>query len=188
MHTQAHTRAHTPPIHFLHQPTSSTNPLPLSTHFLCQPTSSVNLLPVQYRLACLFICRLYQDCSVPCHTPPPTHTHTHTPIPPPPNQHYPTGKTKLLLLPLLLCLVQDNTELVTRSLPELTQLLSDSDPGVLAQAAQVAQQLTKKDASRHAIVNNPSVVSALVHAMASTNDAEVQRSSAGALHSISTDK
>ena len=84
--------------------------------------------------------------------------------------------------------MQDNTELVTRSLPELAQLLSDSDPGVLAQAAQVAQQLTKKDASRHAIVNNPNVVSALVHAMASTNDAEVQRSSAGALHSISTDK
>ena len=77
---------------------------------------------------------------------------------------------------------------MTRTLPELTQLLSDSDPSVLAQAAQVTQQLTKKDASRHAIINNPSVVSALVHAMARTNDAEVQRSSAGALHSISSDK
>lgn len=84
--------------------------------------------------------------------------------------------------------MQDNAELLTRSLPELTQLLSDSDPAVLAQAAQVAQQLTKKDASRHAIINNPNVVSALVHAMANTNDAEVQRSSAGALHSISSDK
>nr|QXY82382.1 beta-catenin HduCTNNB [Halisarca dujardinii] len=83
---------------------------------------------------------------------------------------------------------QDNAELVAHSLPQLTQLLSDSDPAVLVQAAQVAHQLTKKDASRHAIVNNPSVVTALVRVVANCNESEVQRSTAGALHSISSDK
>ena len=95
-----------------------------------------------------------------------------------------SGIHSLNLLPFS----QDNAELMSQALPQLTQLLSDSDPTVVAQATQVAHQLTKKDASRHAIVNNPSVVSALVHAMASSNDSEVQRSTAGALHSISSEK
>ena len=50
---------------------------------------------------------------------------------------------------------QDNAILVTRAIPELIKLLNDEDQVVVSQAAMSVLQLSKKEASRHAIMNSP---------------------------------
>lgn len=49
----------------------------------------------------------------------------------------------------------------------------------------MVHQLSKKEASRHAIMNSPQMVAALVRAMSNTNDAETTRCAAGTLHNLS---
>ncbi|XP_077997286.1 catenin beta-like isoform X2 [Glandiceps talaboti] len=80
---------------------------------------------------------------------------------------------------------QDDAELATRAIPELTKLLNDEDQVVVSQAAMMVHQLSKKEASRHAILNSPQMVAALVRAMANTNDVETTRCAAGTLHNLS---
>lgn len=80
---------------------------------------------------------------------------------------------------------QDDADLATRAIPELTKLLNDEDQVVVSQAAMMVHQLSKKEASRHAIMNSPQMVSALVRAMSSTNDMETTRCAAGTLHNLS---
>ncbi|NP_001158477.1 beta-catenin protein [Saccoglossus kowalevskii] len=80
---------------------------------------------------------------------------------------------------------QDDAELATRAIPELTKLLNDEDQVVVSQAAMMVHQLSKKEASRHAIMNSPQMVAALVRAMANTNDVETTRCAAGTLHNLS---
>ena len=50
---------------------------------------------------------------------------------------------------------QDNAILVTRAIPELIKLLNDEDQVVVSQAAMSVLHLSKKEASRHAIMNSP---------------------------------
>lgn len=80
---------------------------------------------------------------------------------------------------------QDDADLATRAIPELTKLLNDEDQVVVSQAAMMVHQLSKKEASRHAIMNSPQMVAALVRAMSLTNDVETTRCAAGALHNLS---
>lgn len=80
---------------------------------------------------------------------------------------------------------QDDADLATRAIPELTKLLNDEDQVIVSQAAMMVHQLSKKEASRHAIMNAPQMVAALVRAMANTNDVETTRCAAGALHNLS---
>jgi len=80
---------------------------------------------------------------------------------------------------------QDDADLATRAIPELTKLLNDEDQVVVSQAAMMVHQLSKKEASRHAIMNSPQMVAALVRAMANTNDLETTRCAAGTLHNLS---
>jgi len=80
---------------------------------------------------------------------------------------------------------QDDADLATRAIPELTKLLNDEDQVVVSQAAMMVHQLSKKDASRHAIMNSPQMVSAIVRAMSSSGDVETTRCAAGALHNLS---
>ncbi|KAL3854838.1 hypothetical protein ACJMK2_014078 [Sinanodonta woodiana] len=80
---------------------------------------------------------------------------------------------------------QDDADLATRAIPELTKLLNDEDQVVVSQAAMMVHQLSKKEASRHAIMNSPQMVAALVRAMSNTNDAETTRCAAGTLHNLS---
>ncbi|XP_071942828.1 catenin beta-like isoform X1 [Antedon mediterranea] len=80
---------------------------------------------------------------------------------------------------------QDDADLATRAIPELTKLLNDEDQVVVGQAALMVHQLSKKEASRHAIMNSPQIVAALVRAMANSNDAEVTKCVAGTLHNLS---
>lgn len=80
---------------------------------------------------------------------------------------------------------QDDADLATRAIPELTKLLNDEDQVVVSQAAMMVHQLSKKEASRHAIMNSPQMVAALVRAMNNTNDLETTRCAAGTLHNLS---
>jgi len=80
---------------------------------------------------------------------------------------------------------QDDADLATRAIPELIRLLNDQDQRVVQQASMTAHQLSKKEASCHAIMNNPQMVAALVRTSTSPNDTETARCSVGALHNMS---
>lgn len=84
-----------------------------------------------------------------------------------------------------LCLFQDDADLATRAIPELIKLLNDEDQVVVYQAAMMVHQLSKKEASRHAIMNSPQMIAALIRAMANTEDIETTRCAAGTLHNLS---
>ncbi|CAK8674932.1 catenin beta-1-like [Clavelina lepadiformis] len=80
---------------------------------------------------------------------------------------------------------QDDADLATKAIPELTALLNDDDSVVVQQAAQMVHMLSKKVASRQALMNSPAMVSALVRAMQNATDPETQRACTGALHNLS---
>uniref|UniRef100_A0A8C1T3M4 Catenin beta-1 n=1 Tax=Cyprinus carpio TaxID=7962 RepID=A0A8C1T3M4_CYPCA len=80
---------------------------------------------------------------------------------------------------------QDDAELATRAIPELTKLLNDEDQVVVNKAAVMVHQLSKKEASRHAIMRSPQMVSAIVRTMQNTNDVETARCTSGTLHNLS---
>ncbi|CAI5690502.1 unnamed protein product [Oreochromis niloticus] len=80
---------------------------------------------------------------------------------------------------------QDDAELATRAIPELTKLLNDEDQVVVNKAAVMVHQLSKKEASRHALMRSPQMVSAVVRAMQNSGDVETARCSAGTLHNLS---
>nr|CAB3234358.1 beta-catenin [Phallusia mammillata] len=80
---------------------------------------------------------------------------------------------------------QDDADVATKAIPELTALLNDDDRVVVQQAAQMVHMLSKKVASRQALMNSPALVSALVRAMQNATDPETQRACTGALHNLS---
>ncbi|XP_076265998.1 armadillo isoform X3 [Rhynchophorus ferrugineus] len=80
---------------------------------------------------------------------------------------------------------QDDAELATRAIPELIKLLNDEDQVVVSQAAMMVHQLSKKEASRHAIMNSPQMVAALVRAISNSNDLETTKGAVGTLHKLS---
>ena len=80
---------------------------------------------------------------------------------------------------------QDDADLATRAIPELTKLLCDDDQVVVSQAAMMVHQLSKKEASRWAVMNSPQMVAALLRAMSNTNDTETICCASGTLHNIS---
>lgn len=53
--------------------------------------------------------------------------------------------------------LKDDADLATRAIPELIKLLNDEDQVVVSHAAMMVHQLSKKEASRHAIMNSPQV-------------------------------
>ena len=86
---------------------------------------------------------------------------------------------------ILVLFIQDDADLATRAIPELIKLLNDEDQVVVYQAAMMVHQLSKKEASRHAIMNSPQMIAALIRAMANTEDIETTRCAAGTLHNLS---
>ncbi|XP_029365107.1 junction plakoglobin-like isoform X2 [Echeneis naucrates] len=80
---------------------------------------------------------------------------------------------------------QDDAELATRAVPELTKLLADEDPVVVNKAAMIVNQLTRKEASRRVLVQSPPVVGAVVRVMTTAADMETARCAASVLHSLS---
>ena len=75
--------------------------------------------------------------------------------------------------------------MATRAIPELAKLLNDEDHVVVSQAVMMVHQLSKKEASRHAIMNSPQMIAALIRAMNNTTDPETTRCTAGTLHNLS---
>lgn len=63
--------------------------------------------------------------------------------------------------------------------------IQDEDQVVISQAAMMVHQLSKKEASRHAIMNSPQMIAALVRAVGNSNDVETLRSVGGTLHNLS---
>ncbi|KAM9315220.1 junction plakoglobin-like isoform 1-T2 [Pholidichthys leucotaenia] len=80
---------------------------------------------------------------------------------------------------------QDDAELATRAVPELTKLLNDEDQVVVSKTAQIINQLTRKEASRAAMRNAPQLVAAVVRAMQNTSDMETAKATTGILHNLS---
>lgn len=56
---------------------------------------------------------------------------------------------------------------------------------VVNKAAQIVNQLTRKEASRRALMQSPQVVAAVVRAMQNTGDMETARATASILHNLS---
>lgn len=56
---------------------------------------------------------------------------------------------------------------------------------VVNKAAVMVHQLSKKEASRHAIMRSPQMVSAIVRTMQNTSDVETARCTSGTLHNLS---
>lgn len=81
--------------------------------------------------------------------------------------------------------LKDDADLATRAIPELIKLLNDEDQVVVSQAAMMVHRLSKKEASRHAIMNSQQMVAALVRALSNSNDLETTRVTVGALHNLS---
>jgi len=80
---------------------------------------------------------------------------------------------------------QDDADLAVRAIPELIKLLNDEDQVVVGKAVAMVHQLSKKEASRHAVMNSPLMVAALLRAVSGgTLDPEAARCGAGALHNI----
>ncbi|KFO52619.1 Junction plakoglobin, partial [Corvus brachyrhynchos] len=80
---------------------------------------------------------------------------------------------------------QDDAELATRAIPELTKLLNDEDPVVVNKAAMIVNQLSKKEASRRALMQSPQIVAAVVRTMQSTSDLDTARCTTSILHNLS---
>lgn len=80
---------------------------------------------------------------------------------------------------------QDDADLATRAIPELIKLLNDEDNVIVSHAAMMVHQLSKKEASRHAIMNNLNMVTALVRAISNSNDLETTKGAVGTLHNLS---
>ncbi|XP_053309140.1 junction plakoglobin [Spea bombifrons] len=80
---------------------------------------------------------------------------------------------------------QDDAELATRAIPELTKLLNDEDPMVVNKASMIVNQLSKKEASRRALMQSPQIVAAVVRTMQNTSDMETARCTTSILHNLS---
>lgn len=80
---------------------------------------------------------------------------------------------------------QDDADLATRALPELIKLLNDEDQVVVSQAAMVVNQLSKKEASRHALCRSAPLLSALLQALEHSNDLETTKHASGVLSNLS---
>lgn len=80
---------------------------------------------------------------------------------------------------------QDDAELATHAIPELIKLLNDEDNSIVSHAAMMVHQLSRKEASRHAIMNSTQMVAALVQAISNSSDLETTKGAVGTLHNLS---
>lgn len=84
-----------------------------------------------------------------------------------------------------LCNYQNDTDLANRAIPELIRLLTQGDVQTVQQASMTVNQLTKKEASCHAVMSNFQMVDALVRTATSSQDPDTVKSTVGAMHNMS---
>ena len=65
---------------------------------------------------------------------------------------------------------QDDAEVAAKVMPDLQGLLNDDDKDIVGQAAAMVHMMSKKVASRQAILNNSNMVNSLIKAMVKNND------------------
>lgn len=80
---------------------------------------------------------------------------------------------------------QNDSDLATGAIPELIKLLNDEDQVVVAQAAMVVHQLSRKEVSRCAIINSPQMIAALIRSITQMGDSETTKFAAGVIHNLS---
>ena len=83
---------------------------------------------------------------------------------------------------------QDDADLATKAIPELVKLLNDEDQVVVNKAAMMVHQLSRKDASRHAILSSsrsPDIVAALIKTIGYADDSETTKCAASILKNLS---
>ncbi len=78
--------------------------------------------------------------------------------------------------------------MTSQVLPELAKLLNYIDENIVLEAAKLIMELSKKEASCHAIVASELIVSSLIKAMSCTGNPELQKSLSGTLHNVSSDR
>ncbi len=79
---------------------------------------------------------------------------------------------------------QDDADATLKAIPELLKLLNDDDRTVCVKTIGIIEQLAKKDASRHALVNSQNLIAALVGLINNCSDIEVLRIASSALYNI----
>lgn len=80
---------------------------------------------------------------------------------------------------------QNEAELAKCAIPELIRLLNTGDPHILQQASIVVNQISKKEAGCHALMNDMQLVAVLVRVANSSNDPDTVKNGVGALHNMS---
>ena len=79
--------------------------------------------------------------------------------------------------------------MTSQALPPLANLLSTKmDENTIAEAAKLVLELSKKEASCRAIVGSELAVTSIIKVMASTGNADIQKSLSGTLHNVSNDR
>jgi len=80
---------------------------------------------------------------------------------------------------------QDDADLATKAIPELVKLLNDEDQVVVNKAAVMVHQLSRKDASKHALIRSDPIVSALIKTIGYVDDSETTKCAASILKNLS---
>ncbi|CAG5104937.1 Oidioi.mRNA.OKI2018_I69.chr1.g1687.t2.cds [Oikopleura dioica] len=83
---------------------------------------------------------------------------------------------------------KDDVDVTAIAIPELIKLLQDPDRGVARQAAGTVFQLAKKEAPRHALIESPDLIPAIVKVLTTNDDPETVKALAGTLTAISGSK
>ena len=83
---------------------------------------------------------------------------------------------------------QDDAEVAQKAIPELIKLLKDNDEEVKTQAAHIAHQMAKKEASRYPMMQHREMVPAIVNAIMTTSDPRAHKDLTATLRNFSLHK
>jgi catenin beta 1 len=80
---------------------------------------------------------------------------------------------------------QDDAEVAAKAIPELIRLLQDNDEQVVCQAAHIAHQMSRKEASRYPMLQNKEMVPTIIRAMMETNNPTTHKDLSATLRNLS---
>lgn len=79
---------------------------------------------------------------------------------------------------------QDDADVTTEAMPELLLLLNSNEQVTVARAAMMVHELTKKEASRNAIISNVDVMKALLQTVANSENTETVEHAIAAINKL----
>lgn len=83
---------------------------------------------------------------------------------------------------------QDDAEVANKAIPELIKLLKDPDEDVKVQAAFIAHQMSRKEASRYPMLQHREMVPTIVNAMMNSTDPRAHKDLSATLRNFSHHK